>query len=368
MNTTATEKQQGYLVENTLLVIVELLLLTATLLSILGLAAGSVKLSNTLLPAYVFDYEGWLCYVFGTIGVVGFLFGIFIAIRGIFTTDVESYEVSAKGATRTSDGCMAQLMGVFLTPVLFGFMAYVLAYYLFWVVMEAGAYLLPYIIGGLLAVGSIVYAVKMWRHRKTMQIKKQVIISLIVLLLYGGMAFFFTNGISLNDGMQQITDVVNPILENAMKEETSPAKEIDNKTFDSFLKRFTSDKEFQYAHIKFPIGYLDLLDPDALGIETKKVAFTKELWPLKGMDSFAKKNDENMKAGFKWVNDRKVIWSLMFSEIGYGSYSESITFEYINDSWYVTRGYYDLGTDTPTYEDQVEIVRRDNENKIYNIK
>ncbi|MBC5633651.1 hypothetical protein [Parabacteroides hominis] len=358
------ERQQGYLVENTLLIIVELLLLTATLFSILGLAAGSVRLSNTLLPTNVFDYEGWLCYVFGTMGVVGFLFGIFAAIRGIFTTDVKSYEVSAKGASRTSDGCMAQLMGVFLTPVLFGFMAYALAYYLFWVILEAGAYLLPYIIGGLLAVGSVVYAVKMWRRRKTMQIKKQVIISLIILLLYGGMAFFFTNGISLNEGMQQITDVVNPVWKNVLKENSPSAKKADSKMFDDFLKRFTSDMEFQYAHVKFPIGNLEFLDPEADPqgvIETKRTPFTKELWILRSKESFDSMNESTIKAGFKRINDKKVVWSLMYSEIGSGSYSECFTFEYMDGSWYVTQGDYDFGTDLPTYEEQVEAVISMNE-------
>lgn len=77
------------------------------------------------------------------------------------------------------------------------------------------------------------------------------------------MAFFFTNGISLNEGMQQITDVVNPVWKNVLKENSPSAKKADSKMFDDFLKRFTSDMEFQYAHVKFPIGNLEFLDPEA---------------------------------------------------------------------------------------------------------
>lgn len=139
----------------------------------------------------------------------------------------------------------------------------------------------------------------------------------------------------------------------------------ESKSFDVFLSKFTSDMAFQYAHIKFPIGKLDLLDPeaDAQGlIETKEVPFTKELWVLKSKRNFPKGDYKNTEDGFKWVNDRKVIWSYSWveEEVGCSSYSESFTFEYIDGDWYVTQGYYENGIDTPTYEEQVEMVRQSN--------
>ena len=137
------------------------------------------------------------------------------------------------------------------------------------------------------------------------------------------------------------------------------------KSFNVFLNRFTSDAAFQYAHIKFPIGELDLLDSeaDAQGlIEMKAIPFTKELWILHGKGAFSKKNEGGLKAGFKWMNDRKVTWSVTYGEVESGySYSESLTFEYIDGDWYVTQGYYENGTDTPTYVDQVEIVKQAND-------
>lgn len=184
-----------------------LLMLLASAFSILGLLSGSVVLSNTLLPANIFLYTGWMCYVFGVFGIVGFVFGIFVAFHGLTTSDVKSYKVSDGNVTRTSDGCMAQIMGVFLTPCIMAALAYAISYYLFWGVLEVGAFVLPYLIGLLLIVGVFVYAIMGWKRKETLSVRFQSILAGVILVIYGGLTFLFTSGVSLNDGIKVVEDV-----------------------------------------------------------------------------------------------------------------------------------------------------------------
>lgn len=69
--------------------------------------------------------------------------------------------------------------------------------------------------------------------------------------------------------------------------------------------------------LNFQSGILSSWDPEADPqgvIETKRTPFTKELWILRSKESFDSMNESTIKAGFKRINDKKVVWSLMYSE------------------------------------------------------
>ncbi|WP_456086391.1 hypothetical protein [Parabacteroides sp.] len=324
MNITKSDTPQTSAKMKIFFICIEILLLIATAFSVLGMMAGSVKISNTLLPSNMFNYEGWLCYVFGTVSVAGFIGGIFMAIRGLFATKVESYEISSKGIRETSDGCMAQLMSVFITPPLMAFITYAFSYYLFWMILESGAYLLPYIIGILLIFGAVIYLIKIWKYKK-IPLNGQLVISFSILLLYGGIAFFLTNGVSLNDGIQQIETMTNSITTSLNER---------GESFDDFRKRFTSDVDFQWSRVKFPLGTLDLGGAE-------KCPYTKDCWVLRiGVEAFKIGHTEENDGEFVWdarfvfQGEDKVIYTDEYSGIWYNK--DTFTFERIGGEWYVT--------------------------------
>lgn len=182
-------------------------LLITSFYSILGLLAGSIELSNTLLPANIFSYTGWMRSVFGAFGVVGFVFGIIFAFHGVTSTDVESYEVSGGRVTKTSDGCMAQIMGVLLMPFLMAALAYAASYYLFWGVLEIGVFLLPYLIGLLLVSGILLYGIMGWRRRAKMSMLIHCVLAGVLIVIYGGLSFFFAPEATFPDGQKVFEDI-----------------------------------------------------------------------------------------------------------------------------------------------------------------
>lgn len=135
------------------------LMFLAVVWAFIGLINGSVTFENELLPGNLFAYEGWLIWIFGIFAALGVVWGIIFAFKGLTERKVESYEVSAQEVRKTSDGCMAQLMGVLIAPILFGLLGYALSYYAFFLILEFCSALFPYLVGVALIALQIFYGI-----------------------------------------------------------------------------------------------------------------------------------------------------------------------------------------------------------------
>jgi len=118
------------------------------------------------------------------------------------------------------------------------------------------------------------------------------------------------------------------------KEEHINATDSKTETFDKFLKRFTSDVNFQWSRIKFPLGTLDLGGAENL-------SYTKDCWGLRmGEEAFrvghTEENDGESVWDAKFVTegDDKIIYTDEYSGIWYSK--DTFTFERIGGQWYVT--------------------------------
>lgn len=100
--------------------------------------------------------------------------------------------------------------------------------------------------------------------------------------------------------------------------------------FMAFLHRFTSDPDFQMAHIKFPLGKMSYAYRDDIDDYDE---FTSKYWVLQSMD--------DLRGYFTWKNDKKIVY--LYDNIIAGCDAEfetTYTFEKINGDWYVTKGNY----------------------------
>lgn len=120
-----------------------------------------------------------------------------------------------------------------------------------------------------------------------------------------------------------------------------------------FLHRFTSDPDFQMAHIKFPLGEMSYAYLEDQG---RYDSFTSKYWVLQSMES--------LQGHFKWEGDSKIVYlynsSMYSAEIGFDEVPEfenTYTFEKIDGEWYVTKGNYsgsDVGLAQYTAEDALK--------------
>ena len=102
--------------------------------------------------------------------------------------------------------------------------------------------------------------------------------------------------------------------------------------FMTFLHRFTTDPDYQMAHIKFPLGKMSYAYLESKGDYDD---FTSKYWILQDMES--------LRGYFTWKSDTKIVYLLNNSVLGeeYGAeFQDTYTFEKINGEWYVTAGDY----------------------------
>lgn len=132
-----------------------------------------------------------------------------------------------------------------------------------------------------------------------------------------------------NDVEAEAENLSDDDLNNEQKTQIMPiTRDVE---FMIFLRHFTSDENFQFGHIKFPLGKLSYAHMDN---SDKKDSFTKKYWMMQDINSLA--------GYFTWKNDNKIVYlqtaSMTNSE---ADYRFTYTFEKINGVWYVTQGDYE---------------------------
>lgn len=204
------------------IIVCAILMLMATAWAFIGLLNGSVTFDNEILPGNMFVYEGWMTYLFAFFAAIGFVWGIIFALKGLTGRDIKSVEISAEGTRETSDGCLAQLAGALISPLLFGVIGYALSYYLIFFVLEFSSLMLPYIIGIILIVLLVLYVIFVWCRVDGLKPWILIIMLVVALAIYVTLAIFLSRGVNMSNA---VAGSANKIMES-MK-----PKEITAKTF-----------------------------------------------------------------------------------------------------------------------------------------
>ncbi len=161
---------------------------------------GSFVLENSL-PINMFAYDGWMIYIFIPFAVIGVLFGIFCVFHGLFYSkkELKTYEVSLDTGEvhETLDGCFVKLFAIFVMPVICGWMGYAIGYYLVYIVVEFSVMLLPYIIGGLLLVIAVVFAIFSWNRMEDMKLSMFITMQVLISAVYIGLAIFLSGNVNV---------------------------------------------------------------------------------------------------------------------------------------------------------------------------
>jgi len=128
----------------------------------------------------------------------------------------------------------------------------------------------------------------------------------------------------------------------------------DLSSFAVFLRNFTSDADYQLAHIHFPLGTRSgMFKRDANAPNGYlPVSFTEEVWVLKELDYFLIYPEE-IEGGFTQLSPDKVL----FERQGiYAGFFSKYTFERIDGEWYLTEGD-ESDSDVAFYDDVLPMVK-----------
>lgn len=196
------------------IIVCVILMFIATVWVFIGLENGSIAFENELLPGNMFVYTGWMVYLFGAFALFGFVWGIIFAIKGLTNKDIKSVEISAKGVRETSDGCLAQLAGALISPLLFALFAYALSYYAVFLVLEFCSKFFPYIVCAVLLVLLAFYAIFVWNRAGELKPRAIITIQAVALAIYIVLAIFLSRGVDVPgvvaDGTGKIVESVKP--------------------------------------------------------------------------------------------------------------------------------------------------------------
>lgn len=147
---------------------------------------------------------------------------------------------------------------------------------------------------------------------------------------------------------------------------TPQTKEQAMKSFSEFIVKFCSDKDFQMAHVRFPLGTVSgmITDEDIRTGDRTDVEFGKELWLYLDASDFQVdtreyEGEQAEQGGFRCVSPTHVEFMRKGLIV---EFLRSYTFEYVDGDWYVTGAdFHNSGVDT--YEDCVREFARINAEK-----
>ena len=133
--------------------------------AIVAVFVGDVSFANPL-TGNMFTDHTWLRVIFYPVAFAGGCYGLYHGVKQLFTEDVVEVTVDSSGKVVDKDhmnGCIYQIMQMFLMPVFGAFVAYAIAYYILYVILAVGAFLLPYLLIAAMVFGVVRYAL---RYRK----------------------------------------------------------------------------------------------------------------------------------------------------------------------------------------------------------
>lgn len=141
-------------------------MIAASLAALVAMVEGTVRFENPL-PGGVFRYDGWLIILFALAALTGCGLGLCYAVRFVSkgTTSDEPVRTGGAEPGARSIGRRAKQLLVVLAAMVGGALIfYVGAYYVMWLILEVGAYVLPYVLLLLMEFGCFWYG-KRWASR-----------------------------------------------------------------------------------------------------------------------------------------------------------------------------------------------------------
>lgn len=164
MNTNAIPRSQASV---KLARIVLWVMIVATAAALVAMVEGEVRFENPL-PGGVFRYNGWLIVLFALAALVSCGLGLCYAVRLLAKEKDESRETARSedepSEARNTSRRVKQLLVVLGVVVGSALISYVGAYYLMWLILEVGAYVLPYVLLLLMEFGCFWYG-RRWARR-----------------------------------------------------------------------------------------------------------------------------------------------------------------------------------------------------------
>ncbi len=161
-------------------------MLAGTIVFAIAVFSGDIDFSSWRLPGNVFDCPKTAGAI---LGVLAFIIGLPLGIKFMFEDNTKFYDVNVRtGEARENvgDGCMYQIMGLIMTPLL----VFVVLYYITWFIILVVAAVLPYIILAVLAIGASFLGWIGWAQMGDAKMSRFIVAALAVTLLYGLVTWF----------------------------------------------------------------------------------------------------------------------------------------------------------------------------------
>lgn len=137
----------------------------AAVASIVAVLFGDVKFANPL-TGNMFTDHTWLRVLFYPFAFIGGCYGLYHGVKQLFTEDVVEVTVDSDGKVvdkNHMNGCIYQIMLLFMMPIAGALISYAIVYYILYLILAVGAFLLPYLLIAAMAFGVIWYGL---RYRK----------------------------------------------------------------------------------------------------------------------------------------------------------------------------------------------------------